>query len=513
MDIDYSYATKCYNWKGEITGYSVKNGWIPADTDNYAAKELYKKIQKGDCELIEPEIDRVMPVLDDKKVLRGYRWQDKFVPADPSNALYNLINTTITKCDCIVEKCTDEGREKGKPVKEIVLGIYFDSQWQSFADSVKLSVEYPYKSTNANPYKVCLRNIYSKSDSTLDQLIAAEYSIEPPLPTLQQKVQRGAVLEIIVPVHRLKNIFRSYCLNMSVVGQDINYVQDQLEMHLTETGRTKKNGPTTQWLLDHLYEYSEDFVRDVGNRALEAYSLDAYAFEDRYLKYISSKDLYFRHYVIRRFEDDSVAWGFPVPFTEPRFVDFGGGHFGNDSSRDILNHPSEKGVDEAQNSRLPLKKVRIMLENGLTLEALCILNGYLEVSFRRAIARALLSADKQLFGFCLNLSHKRRLELIKRMGKQGYVQDPKGYVEKAFLIDSFRNGYLHALARPEKSLFLTNVMRMKIEDLMKPFLGAYENHQFEIFLDMFRVTPEVEMCCQEEFKSVKQCNAVSVELN
>ena len=313
-------------------------------------------------------------------------------------------------------------------------------------------------------------------------------------------MQRGSVLEIVVPVNRLKNIFSSYRLNMGVVGQNIDYVQDQFEMHLAETGRTKKNGPTTQWLIDHLHEYSEDFVRDVGNRALESYSVDAYAFEDRHLKYISSKDLYSRHYAIRRFDDDSIIWGFPVPFIEPRFVDFGDKCFRNGSSRDILNHPSERDADEVQNSRIPLKKVRIMLENGLTLEALCILNGYLQVNFRRAIARAILNVDQQVFNFCWKLPYKRRLELMKKMINQGYIQDPKGYVANAFLIDAFRNGYLHSLTVPENLLFLTNVMRMKIEKLMYPFLDSYENHQFEIFLDTFRVTAEVEMCCREEYE-------------
>lgn len=488
------YAIKCYDWHGNVIGYQQPNKWIPANADIHESREIEERISAGICELREPEIKKVQRVSNADNSLRGYVWEGKFIPQDRKNSLFCLIDDLIEKGDCFIEE-PQLAEERQPEIGEFILGVYFDSQWLSIEDEIDGWVEYEYGNSASTKYHVVFRNLYREDGQHVGNMIANLHGVESfPFPANRQPA--GSVLEIELPVGKLKNVFRAFCSNMRALSIDISYLDDELEMHLAETGRSKKRGPTTEWLINHLWEYDQDFVMDIGNRAMEYFSLERYSFEDKDIKHISTRDIYSRHYIIRSFCNGSAEWHKLGLFQDPRFYNpmHGESSINNETPFDIIN--SNKNSPDfsrtihyetrAKYERLPQKKVRIMLERGLTLEAVCILNGYLETQFKLTLLIPLKGA--KAFSKVEKADYSWVLTYIKKNAKNS--ARGKDYLSLANEIRKMRNEYLHEFIYPEESPFLTNKKRMEIEQLCHYFIDAHESQMFLVYLDSVRLELE-----------------------
>lgn len=257
------FAIKQYNWLGQVIGYQQPGVWIPAGADTYMSREIEERIQKGECELREPEISLVNEILDDVGNLRGYLWNGTFVPNDGSNKLFQLISKSIISGNCEAKPEQKERLFDGKQITEFIIGVYFDSQWNSIKDEVSAVIDYEFGCPNAISYNVRFKNLYCRQSPSAEEVIMrGRCSSFVPFPH-ENGVPRGAILEITLPVDKLHKLFKIYRRRMRTANIDIAFLQDELNMHLAHTGRSKDRGPTRDWLIVHLPEYIDDFILDI----------------------------------------------------------------------------------------------------------------------------------------------------------------------------------------------------------------------------------------------------------
>ena len=492
------FAVKQYNWLGQVIGYQQAGTWIPASVDTYASREIEERIQNGYCELREPEILLVNEVLDIIGNLRGYLWDGMFIPNDENNKLFQLIRKYILLGDCQVNPEQKNQLFGGKKITEFIVGVYFDSQWNSIKDEVSATIDYEFGRPNAFSYTVRFKNLYCHQSPSIEEVIMGDRYSNFTLFPHENGVPRGAILEITLPVDKLYKIFRIFRKKMRKANIDITFMQDELDMHLAQTGREKSKGPTLDWLIMHLQEYVDDFILDIGNRALDYISYQGYVYEDQDIKHISKRTISSRNYILRKYTDNTYELHKGAIFQNYRFYDMGnqGAILNGQRHENFVNEAGLPRAIEARYSGLPLKKVRTMIECGLTLEALCILNSYLEVAYKRALQRA-FSSD-QIKKEIDDLSHRKILDIVKAINKHTKDNKGKEYQSRSLKIYERRNDYLHALGLPEESVFMTNEARMGLESLMNPFIQTYESQQFLLYLDSYRVVPCIEkLICLE----------------
>lgn len=490
--MEKEFAVKQYDWHGKVVGYQQQGTWIPAGVDTYMSREIAERIQNGECELREPKISVVSEVLDDAGHPRGYLWNGMYVPNDENNKLFQLICKYIISGDCQVKPEQKNQLFGGKTIAEFIVGVYFDSQWSIIKDEVSAVINYEFGSPNAVSYNVRFKNLYCRRSQSVEEIIMGDHCTNYISYPHENGVPRGATLEITLPVNKLNKIFKIYRRKMRNGNIDITFLEDELNMHLAQTGRKQAKGPTIDWLINHLWEYIGDFVLDIGNRALDYISYKGYVFEDQDIKHISKNAMYSRNYILRKYTDNTYELHKGAPFQNYRFYDAS-----KDSTilykrkyENFINESELPQAIEAKYSGIPLKKVRIMIECGLTLEALCILNGYLEVTYKRALKRAVsVGSIKEKID---NLSYRNVLKIVKAINKQLKDDIGEEYRRCSLNVYRRRNDYLHALELPEKSLFMTNETRMDLEALMNPFVQTHESEIFLLYLDSYRVVPCIE---------------------
>lgn len=494
-------AVKQYNWKGEVVGYQRKNSWIPAGVDSYSSREIEKGVSDGAVILLEPEIPLVYYVNDDYGKLRGYLWNDIFIANDESNALFKLIKKRIEDGICKIEKEPQLQIFNGKKVASFVIGIYFDSQWLSIKNEINAVVDYSFRSPSAYSYNVRFKNLYSSRSPSVEEIIKNERGIASQPFHFDEGVPRGSILEITLPIENIRKVFKIYRQKMHSINFDISCLDDQLDMHLAKTGRSPKRGPEIEWLMNHLWEYIDDFILDIGNRALDYISYSGSIFEDQNIKHITKRIINSRNYILRKYDDNTYEQHKMSFFSDYRF-------YNADEQRVVLNENDQDNIINETNSfraysakyrEIPLKKVRTMIESGLTLEALCLLNGYLEVEYKTALRRVF--SNDTMKKEILALSHRNVLSIVKSINSLPSVNSynfevGEKYREYAEEIYSRRNDYLHALELPEESVFMTNSMRITLETLMNPFVQPHETHQFLIHIDGYRCDYKIqELIC------------------
>lgn len=487
------FAIKQYNWHGQVIGYQQLGTWIPANVDSYMSREFEGRIRRGECELREPEISSVYDIRDDRKNLCGYLWNGLFVPVDEKNELYLLINKLIISGNCKILPKPQNQLWGGKRIAEFIIGIYFDSQWLSIKDEIWATIDYDFGMPNAVSYSVRFKNLYCPHSPTVEEIIMQERKISySQMIPYYGDIPRGATLEITLPVNKLAKVFNLYCQKMRTMNIDISHLQDELDMHLAQTRRSKDRGPTIEWLMIHLSEYIDDFALDIGNRALDFMSYQGYAFEDQNIKHISRHTLVSRNYILRKYTDSTYELHKGCLFQDHRFYsrDKDKSSLNAQKYEDIVNDITLSRALEAKYRELPLKKVRTMIECGLTLEALCVLNGYLEIAFKMALQHVFSLEYVEVNDKISSLSHRNVLKMVKvinqQIGNSHSISNAEAYRINAAKIYHHRNDYIHAMKSPERSIFMTNTTRMALEALMYPFIQATDSHHFLIYLDSYR---------------------------
>ena len=502
-------ATKQYNWKGQVVAYQQQNMWIPAGVDSHYSREIEERINNGMCTLVEPEINLVYDIYGEDGKWRGYLWNDLFVPNDESNQLFLLIKKRITDNSCQVEQLPKTQLFEGKIVKELIVGMYFDSQWLSIKDEIYANIHYSYGHSSDYSYNVRFKNMYCHRSTSIEEVIKNEYGLTCFSFPFENGVPRGSFLEITLPVDRLGKIFKLFRQKMRKANFDLFHLDDKFSMHMAQTGRSSKRGPTNDWLIIHLHEYLDDIILDVGNRALDFISYSGYSYEDQNIKHITQRMIHTRNYILRKYCDNTFEYHKMSFFCDSRyyFADENRTVLNNERHEDIVNETDMLRANMVKYKELPLKKIRVMLEVGLTLEALCILNGYLEVVYKLALRSTF--PDDTMKVEIRKLWHRETLDIVKLINSKANfnsynIEAGKKYLEAANEIYSYRNDYLHALKLPETSVFMTNLTRLKLEALMKPFVQPFESHQFLIHIDGYRVNKQAQKIIYEEVKKIEE---------
>ena len=153
-----------------------------------------------------------------------------------------------------------------------------------------------------------------------------------------------------------------------------------------------------------------------------------------------------------------------------------------------------------------------MIKSGLTLEALCLLNGYLEVWYKIALQLSVNNkSDQELLK---NFGHGKILDIVKRIlaepglfNQYNNEQGQKYYIA-ADQIYRHRNDYLHDLTLPEKFAFMTNIERTKLNNLMQIFIEpSFYERQFDFHIQLFKDNEQVTKIVIRELEKVKRRDA------
>ena len=296
-------ATKVYNWHGKLIGYNCDENysWIPVEPTLHGYRELMQKITDGNCVLQEPQITNVQKAYNREAVFNGYMYCDMFIPLDNTNHLYNLIESRIKSGICIV---TEPTRHVTASIKKFIVCVTFRTAWQSLKSTYEADLCYPIND-NATSYNYHVRFFNMPISNTNElELLNQHYSINGDYSSFASEPRfYVAVLEVTIPIDRLKHIFRI----QKKFNMLSDYILDVYNMHMQHTGRSQREGPDIGWLIQHFNDYSFDPIADIGNRAIDAISLEGWEEEP---KYISRKYFSTNHIVYKCLADDKIELGY-----------------------------------------------------------------------------------------------------------------------------------------------------------------------------------------------------------
>ena len=469
-------AVKQYNWKGEIIGYQYNNSFIPTDKRNHHYKMLLEDIKDGKCIVNEPDIKEVEKAYDKSNELSGYIYMGMFIPCDNENNLYKLIEKLIEEKTCLI---VENKKEQTKKIDSFIFNIVFRYPWKGISNVSENQIKYPIEESNGMYYKV--RYVNLNQNNNVINSINSFYNIEQNnFSNIENyNLVQYSMLEITIPVNKLKKIFKYLCKN------DTMMLKDELEMHFKQTKRLKKEGPDISWLINYAPIYLKDAVIDIGNRAIEAISFEYLDFN---IKHINERNYHNNTIVIKKYVDNSVE--IPI-ISEINFdcYSYNADFKQNSSGMQIANNSGASNIYDYKYKALPRFKIAKLMKNGFILEALSLLNSYLEVSFKLLLCQC-VNNDRKKSEIIMSLGHRHRMEIIKEIIKNEYVSNELGksfnkYLENAKKIYVHRNDYIHDLELPEKSLFMTNVARNKLVNLMLEFVEPYNSYRFELNMSCF----------------------------
>ena len=203
-----SKAIKQYNWRGELIAYSYQNestkAYIPIDSSLHYYRELIQNISEGSCVVEEPIITCVEKSYNRNQSFNGYLYQGMFIPLDPINKLYQLIERYIKTGICLAK----EPPKQNSPLLTLLkVCIFFDSPWKCLKEPYTSTITYPIQdNAKTYGYKVCFFNLQIGDADRID-FLNKHYSINNAFPSLVAPHQI-AVLEITIPINKLRSIFR-----------------------------------------------------------------------------------------------------------------------------------------------------------------------------------------------------------------------------------------------------------------------------------------------------------------
>ncbi|KAF5033347.1 hypothetical protein DSECCO2_607700 [anaerobic digester metagenome] len=292
-----------------------------------------------------------------------------------------------------------------------------------------------------------------------------------------------SILEITLPINRLRYIFKRY---MSIYED--NFLKDSFEMHMRQSGRGAKESPDISWLIKNLMWYIEDFAIDIGNRATDNMMLGYF---EKNLKHIS-KGYFNTHCLIVKIKADNTAELGGARYSNVKYYSVSGKCKDDDPSlmrvNDNYNNQNWK-FDDKYNS-LPIARIRLLKQCGFTMEALCMLQSYLEVKLEHSLVIA-MSTNRLVEVIKKKIIHKmghnERIEILSEILKinktnGSYNKKSHFYLEKIKEVYRRRNRYLHNLESGFDNLILTNEDRIKLNELMSEFVEAWKSSQFETWI-------------------------------
>ncbi len=463
-------VTAIYNWRGHLTGYRRDNTFIPIHEGNSDYQIIKQEIINGICIVNEPDLSEVTETYNQKGKLSGYRWNGIFVPIDDNNRNYQVVKKAIQEGTCKVDKPKFENLNiQALKIKSIIFCVFFDQSWQHLTDYYDGKI--PYRSNSKATYadyNFRLINLPVSNQLNGADLLLEKYKISNEEFPIQFPIKSG-VLELEVPIDRLLKLFRN---EKQLIEEDTAiFLEDCLSQHLAESGRAS-SGPDIVWLISFAHRYLENFIMEVGNRIIEAYTKE---YGGLPVGYIDRQKIYQEMILINKNKNDSFSTGTFFLSAKPNFFNLSG----NWQQNHTLLQVSQPEKYPTHPQDFALQRVRMLVKAGWHMEALCLLNAFLEVNVKTALYHCMKS-DYEAQKTILTMNHRQLLEILQKVAKstEGNLLFGKDYmsrVENAIEIYRHRNDYVHNLTLPENEQSLTVKQRRALESLMYGFIDVFES--------------------------------------
>jgi hypothetical protein len=283
-------AVRQYNWRGSHVGYLCENASIPIGSDHYG--RVQAGIAAGTHREIEPEIKEAIKTFTIDGRLSGYETAHGFIPIDPSNRLFQILDKAIKAGICQIK---EPPAEKGffSDTEAVIVCVIFNRAWPNLAGPFERI--FPYRSAEdvpARDLRITLRNLPNDTDAMRDKdLIFKEYGIDIFKEPIGSPIQTG-ILEIDIPSKELSKLFRTEHRRLERHMKSL--VQDQLAQHYVQSGRSPSSGPAVDWLIPRTGWWLGRLVAGLANTVTRTYAREYGGAPPGYVR----EDVLARHAVI-----------------------------------------------------------------------------------------------------------------------------------------------------------------------------------------------------------------------
>jgi hypothetical protein len=260
-------AIRQYNWRRSHVGYFCENVSIPVVSDQFS--RVRDGIPAGTHRETEPEIKEAIQVFTNEGRLTGYDTPYGFIPIDPKNRLFQILDENLRAGTCQIK---DPPAEKGllSDTEAVIVCVIFNRAWPNIGGPFERI--FPYRSAADVPprdLRIRLRNLPNGQGAMRDKdLVFKEYEIDIFKQSIGSPIQAG-VLEIEIPVRELPKLFRSEYHRLEPWMGSV--VEDELQQHYVRTGRSPSRGPTTDWLIPRTQWWLGRLVAGLTNTVTRTY--------------------------------------------------------------------------------------------------------------------------------------------------------------------------------------------------------------------------------------------------
>ena len=471
-----SEIVKVYDWRGRHTGYRTENTSIPADPGNSHFRRIQAAIKEGKCKEIEPEIAHATRTFSHSGELTGFDTNLGFVPNDSSNTLFRILETSVSAGRCAIIDPSQIEAPSDEKIKTLIVCILFQRSWPHLTGTFARIFAYR-SSSNSNPVDllVRLRNVPADDPPSTVDLVLQAHRVSDKMKTNALPLQAG-VLEIEIPVFHLQKLFR---MERHRLDQELfPFLDEMLAEHLARSGRTVHRGPDLLWLIMHAPYFLGRLAASLGNTVIRTFIMEWGGVPPGHIR---EDILHQRCVILGRRIDGRLQWR--------------GGGIGPPRSFSLSGPWPDHGaaIQEALDPEAnPLghrkhipTRVRQMADAGFGMEAIALLNAFLEVFVREALNAAVfpnVSAMKAVN----RIGHRTRLEILRKLHKADIEQrfNNQTFGQTLALakeIHERRNDYLHNLALPNQENWLSADGDREIMRLIRAFTDASEQmHRFAL---------------------------------
>lgn len=436
-------ATKVYSWRGVHISYHANNCWIPCDEGNRHFRAVRERIANKLCEELEPHITWASKVYCSEGRITGYDWEGGFIPQDFHNRLFQLLRAAIESGICQVEEPRGIDASMSK-IDSLIFCVILDRGWQHLAGRLERTFEHR-SNPDSNPValQVRLQNLPAEAGDVFP-LVCEALGTEPPEHPISLKCLKAAMIEVEISVKNLLRIFRG---ELARVEERIApFVKDQLEQHLTRSGRSESRGPSIDWLIEMAPNYLTYVVADTANVALQAFALE---YGGNVPGHVTEDTLLRSHLTFARHHDGAIRF-WQIKNQGDHSFQVQGRWEGGAALATVSDEQRRKVVD----LQFVSSRVQQLFQSGFAVEALVLANAAFEVVVERYLALAVAN-DPIAEDMVIKQGHRQHLELLNKVisaKTEPNLQSAefKEFVSAMFEMNTMRNNYLHQLVPPSQ---------------------------------------------------------------
>ena len=460
-------VTRTYNWRGKHTGYHFANAFIPRDKNNIDARALSEKIAAGDCIAVDPDIKFATPTYGRKGSITGYDTDIGFIPADPNNALFIILQEALEGGSCALGS-SDLAKVTPK-IAYLVFCVVFDWPWPHLIAEFWRSWKYrPHDKSDWRNFIIRLSNIPAIAGDLFGQ-IAEALNIDPPtgFSGLTLISNQKALMEIEVPVTALRSVFKGE--RTVGLGWTGDFVEDSFQQNLVRSGRTLQEGPEIEWLLAHAPEFMSRPLVDVANGVISSFRRE---YGSKNLGYLSEDALRHTGLVLAKRDDGSKA--LHRLFHQPaQNFQLKGEWKGWSSVPRPIEFNRQLNTDGAR------LRIAGLLEAGFPLEAMAVANGYFEL-IAMQLALVATTGDQNAQELVARAGYMTRVEIIHAAmlaEQKNHLADALSkFIAIAKAIYPHRNDFMHELRSRDHEHWRTSTLKGRQDGFL------IDHFQFQIWI-------------------------------